>query len=180
MIAAIALALVAVCGGTVVSYLYDDDAPLLSRLACGAASGLVALSAVGFVLANLVGIQLAAIGASGVVAIPLAALARPLTRERLAADVRATSQDLVAAIRAPTLSGVGPIAYLMLLAVFLWLVFSRVIVEHDGALFTGYVNNLGDLPFHLQVTSSLGCCWSGWSFRSGDTLGPPRCSSPGR
>ena len=60
-----------------------------------------------------------------------------------------------AAIRQPSLGTTGPLVYAVVLTVFLWLVFDRVIVEHDGGLFTGYVNNLGDLPFHLQVTSSF-------------------------
>jgi hypothetical protein len=41
------------------------------------------------------------------------------------------------------------------MSVFLWVVLDRVIVEHDGVLSTGYINNLGDLPFHLQVTTSF-------------------------
>jgi hypothetical protein len=41
------------------------------------------------------------------------------------------------------------------MAAFIWLVFSKVVLLHDGTLSTGYVNNLGDLPFHLQVTSSF-------------------------
>ncbi|MDO8484413.1 MAG: hypothetical protein Q7S35_05660 [Candidatus Limnocylindrales bacterium] len=155
MIPAVVLALVAVVGGTLASYVYDDDAPLVSRLAYGASSGLVALSAVGFVLANFVDIELAAIAAGVAVALPLAVLVRTGFRQRLVADVRGTGQYLLAAIREPALPTIGPIVYAVLLTVFLWLVFDRVIVEHDGGLFTGYVNNLGDLPFHLDVTSSF-------------------------
>ena len=40
MIAAIVLTLVATAGGTVASYVYDEDAPLGVRLASGAATGL--------------------------------------------------------------------------------------------------------------------------------------------
>lgn len=155
MIPAIALALVAVAGGALASYLYDDDAPLVSRLAYGAASGLVAVSAVGFVLANFIGIELAAFASAAVVAIPLAALGVPASRRRVIADLRATGHGVNLAIRRPSLATAGPPAYAVLLTVFLWLVLDRVIVEHDGGLFTGYVNNLGDLPFHLQVTSSF-------------------------
>lgn len=155
MIPAIVLALVAVAGGTLASYAYDEDAPLVSRLAYGAASGLVALAAIGFLLANVVGIELAAIMAAVVVALPLVGLARPAIRQWLAGDVRRSGRDLLDAIQHPALRTSGPLVYAILLTVLLWLLFDRVIVEHDGALFTGYVNNLGDLPFHLDITSSF-------------------------
>ena len=155
MIPAIVLALAAIVGGTLVSYVYDDDVSLVSRLAGGAASGLVALSAVGFIFANLFGIELAAIGAGGVIALPLAMLAGSGFRQRLAVDVRATGRDLRAAVREPALPTVGPLVYIVVFTVLLWIVFEHVIVERDGGLFTGYVNNLGDLPFHLDVTSSF-------------------------
>lgn len=155
MIAALVLTLVAVAAGTVASYAYDDDASLVARLAGGAATGLVALAVVGFVIASLIGIGPAAVGAGVVVALPLVALSRADIRERVDADARATARHVFAAAHAPSLANVAPIVYVALSGVFLWLVFDRVIVEHDGGLFTGYANNLGDLPFHLQVTSSF-------------------------
>ena len=50
---------------------------------------------------------------------------------------------------------VGPLVYALVVVGFLWIVFDHVMVERDGGLFTGFVNNLGDLPFHLDVTSSF-------------------------
>jgi len=155
MIASGLLALLAVAGGALASYAYDDDAPLVSRLAYGAASGLIALAGVGFILANFVAIVPAAAGAGVVVALPLLGLARPGLRERVRSDVRALAEALRLGITDPTLSSYGPMVYAAGLSVFLWFVFDRVILEENGALLTGYVNNLGDLPFHLQVTSSF-------------------------
>jgi hypothetical protein len=155
MIPAIVLAALAVAGGTLASYAYDDDAPLVSRLAYGAASGLVALAGIGFVLANFVGIVPAAVGAGVVIALPLAGLGRPAVRQRVVQDLRALARALRVGVTDPTLSTYGPIVYAVALTAFLWLVFDRVILEQDGALLTGYVNNLGDLPFHLQATSSF-------------------------
>jgi hypothetical protein len=37
----------------------------------------------------------------------------------------------------------------------LWFAFDRVIVENDGTLATGFVNNLGDLPFHIGIVSGF-------------------------
>lgn len=155
MIAAIVLTLVAVVGGTLASYAYDDDAPPTTRLAYGTATGLVALSVAGFAVANFASIGVAAIVAGVVVALPLAALARPAFRRRLADDLGTQGRDLLAAVREPSLSTIGPVAFSIALAALLWLVFDRVIVEQDGGLATGYVNNLGDMPFHVGVTSSF-------------------------
>lgn len=155
MLVAVALALLATAGGTVVSYAYDDDAPLPVRLAYGAASGLVAFSGFGFLLANLIAIGPAAFGAALLAGIPVVALVRPAIRAHGTADLRALGSQLSAAVRGPGLGSARPLLYAVVATVFLWAVFDRVIIERDGGLLTGYVNNLGDLPFHLQITSSF-------------------------
>ncbi len=156
MIAALALALVAIVGGAIASYVYDDEASLPVRLAYGAATGFLVLAGIGFIGANFAGLWIGTIVAGVVVASPLlVALARPVLLDRLGADLRATGRAVVAGVRQPGLGTTGPLVYSAVLVAFLVFVFGRVIIEHDGALFTGYVNNLGDLPFHLQVTSSF-------------------------
>lgn len=155
MIGAILLAVVTVAGGAAATYLYDEDAGFPSRLGYGAASGFAALALIGFVLANLLPIEAAALAGRIVVAAPLLTLAGPGTRARLAGDLRSMFAQLRAGVTSPSLRTTGPIVYSVGLVVFLWLVFDRVIVEDQGALLTSYVNNLGDLPFHLQVTSSF-------------------------
>ena len=152
---ALALALVATVGGAVASYSYDDDAPLGARLAYGIATGLAAFALLGFVLANFLPIGPAAVVAALTVATPVLAFTRATTRARVMADVRSTRAALMTAIRQPSLETIGPLAYVAVLAIFLWLVFDHVILEMDGGLATGFINNLGDLPFHLQVTSSF-------------------------
>ena len=155
MIAAVALALLATVAGTLATYWYDDDASLPSRLAAGVATGFVGASAVGFVLANLAGLTAASAATVVVAAMPLAVLLRPAIRRRLAGDVAVTAGDIVVAARRPSLATVGPIVYAAAFALLLWIVFDKVLIERDGGILTGYVNNLGDLPFHLGVTSSF-------------------------
>lgn len=155
MLVAVALALLGTAGGTVVSYAYDDDAPFPVRLAYGAASGLVAISAFGLALANVIAIGSAAVVAGVLAGLPLVALARPAIRARATADLRALGSQVLAAVRGPGLGPVGALLYAVVATAFLWAVFDRVIIERDGGLLTGYVNNLGDLPFHLQITSSF-------------------------
>ncbi len=155
MIAAVLLVLSAGAAGMLVTYAYDDESPLLVRMAAGMASGLVAIAGFGFLVANLAGIQVAAV-ASGVVGLlPLAMLWRPWLRERLVADMRDVGANLIAAARDPGIPRLGPIVYIAAVTLLLWFVFGRVIVEQDGGLATGYVNNFGDMPLHVGVTASF-------------------------
>lgn len=155
MIGAVLMAGLAIVGGTIATYAYDDDAPALARVSAGAASGLVALAGLGFAAANVVPIQVAAAVAGALVALPGLALARPSIRDRVAADGRGLVRQIADAARVPTIATLGPVAYVVAVTVFLWLAFDRVIIERDGALLTGYVNNLGDLPFHIDITTSF-------------------------
>jgi hypothetical protein len=156
VIASVVLAVLAVAGGALASYWYDDDASFTTRLAYGSATGLAALALVGFVLANLVGLPAATYLTGAILAgLAVAAVARPGGRVLVRADLLATRRDLVAAVRRPSLATTGPIAYTLVAVLFVWLIFAKVILLDNGALATGYVNNLGDLPFHLQVTSSF-------------------------
>ena len=71
------LALAAIAGATVLTYLYDRDALLLARLCAGVCVGFAALGLVGFVLASLLGMTPLALALAGVVcASPLALLSR--------------------------------------------------------------------------------------------------------
>lgn len=156
MLATLILVVGAVLGGTSASYLYDDDSALPTRLAYGVATGFAALAGIGFVVANLAGLQAGTLVAGTVVVLPfLAALIDAGWRDRLVADVEATGRALAAAVRRPSLGTAGPLVYAVAIAVFIWFMFSKVVILRDGTLSTGYVNNLGDLPFHLQVTASF-------------------------
>jgi hypothetical protein len=155
LIPAIVLAFAAVGGGTIATYVYDDDSSWVTRLACGTAIGLVALSAIGFVLAMLVGIGPAAIAAGSIVVLPVLAVIRADVRRQVVGDIGQSAQAITAAIRTPSLRTIGPLLYAAFMGTLLWLVFDRVMLEHDGGIFTGFVNNLGDLPFHLDITSSF-------------------------
>lgn len=145
---ALALALLAVTGGMLASYLYDDDAPIAARLAYGAATGFLALALIGFVGAMALGLPAGVGLAAVVVALPLPLLARASIRARLLADLGRLS-------RVPGIAGIAPWLYTIGIIALLWVVFSRVIIESDGVLSTGYVNNLGDLPLHLQIVASF-------------------------
>ncbi|MFL5680705.1 MAG: hypothetical protein ACJ77B_08895 [Chloroflexota bacterium] len=155
MLLAVALLLLVVLGGAVASYAYDDDAGLIARLAYGAASGLAVLGLVGFAAFQLGSLTVATVVAAVVVALPLLALARPRVRDRIGGDLEAARRSTIAAVRRPSLATLAPALFGIGTIVFLAVVFDRAMFTRDGSIYTGYVNNLGDLPFHLQVTASF-------------------------
>ncbi len=155
MLPALILALVAVAGGTIASYWYDRDAPLPVRVAYGAVTGYLALALVGFVAANVLGLRAATVIAGVVVVLPVLRLSRPDARDRLRNDARAMWRVLEDAVRAPSVASVAPIVFAAAMTALLALVFGKVVIESGGSISTGYVNNLGDLPFHFQVTMSF-------------------------
>ena len=154
MIPAVLLVLIATVGGTVATYAYDEDDALVPRLAYGAATGLVVLSIAGFAIANLADLTIATPFAALIAALPVLLLARRDIRAGVLSDLHRLRDDVGGWWRG-TPSAVGPVIYGLGVIVLLWLVFDRVIVELDGGLSTGFVNNLGDMPFHIGVTTSF-------------------------
>src|SRR4051812_43505492 len=86
---ALLLALAAIAGATVLTYSYDRDAEIWSRLCAGVCLGFAALGLVGFVFASWLGMGLAALALAGVVCgSPLLLLLRGDWRARLVADTK--------------------------------------------------------------------------------------------
>ncbi len=159
MTAALAVLALAVLGGTVATYWYDPGAPAASRPFTGAATGLVALAALGLLAGFAVGPNPASVVlATAVVAAPAALLARSRFRAAVradAADLGALARRAAASWPATLLALFGIVAVVALL----WRIVDRVMLEGPDGIGTGYVNNLGDLPFHLQIVASFG--WGG-------------------
>jgi hypothetical protein len=145
----VVLVLVVVAGGTLATYLWDnDETPLVSRLAAGAAIGLAVWGLVGFGLALLSGLTgvtvLLATLAAGA---PLVSLGSPRYRERVLADLRAIPADLR---RAP-----GRALILAVMAVALLAVFEGALYVTPAGVFTSDTHNLGDLPFHVGIVTGF-------------------------
>ena len=155
MLPALVFVLVALAVGTLVSYLYDDDAPLVARAGFGAVSALAVLALAGFILANFVGIAGATAVSLALAAAPLGLILRQPIRARLQSDIEALRQSVSSAIFRPSPRTTGVLAYATFLALLVWLAFERVLIVDGTGVSTGYVNNLGDLPFHMQVTASF-------------------------
>jgi hypothetical protein len=146
MIVALLLVLLAVAAGAIVSYAYDDEAPFMARVAYGAATGFAALALIGFVVAEVAGITAGTVIGAIVLALPLGGLRQPGLRARVAADLAALRGDTRAILA---------LAYVVVAGAFVFIAFDRAMFVRDGSIFTGFVNNLGDLPFHMQITASF-------------------------
>jgi hypothetical protein len=145
---ALLLALVAALSGVLLTYLYDEDAPLFARLGAGACVGFAALGLIGFIIASFIGLTLMSLALSAlIVALPLAVLATRAWRERVLFDIRAGARELARG----EWRTLWPLALLLVTGVMFWFVFDRAFFAQQGALLTGVENNLGDLPFHLAI-----------------------------
>jgi hypothetical protein len=153
MLISLVLSLIAIASGTLLTYTYDEDAPLVSRLCSGACIGFAVMALVGFVLALLIGLNPVSIGFTATfLAFPgLLPLTNRTTRTRIDADI---NQALKAISRASSKPDRWSFIYFFFyagVAVVMWLVFDRALLEKAEGIYTGVLNNYGDLPFHLSV-----------------------------
>jgi hypothetical protein len=149
----VSLALIALSvawlGGTAATYLFDDDAPLVARLAVGAPLGLAAWGLAGFVAACVFGLGPAAIllGLLAAAA-PVLAFRDAGRRRQLAGDARASLSPAAPGARAA-------IFFYIATAALVWQVTGRAVLYEDGGIGTGVDHNLGDLPFHIAIVGGF-------------------------
>jgi hypothetical protein len=156
MLFALALLLIAISGGALVTYLYDADAPGAVRLCAGACTGLAALGLFGFIFASVLGFNAPAlILSTAAVASPLALLLQPKRRARVRADLSQMTHGVRRAILHPNSSSTPYFIFYALVSLLLWLAFDRAMFERPDGIYTGAINNYGDLPFHLSVITSF-------------------------
>jgi hypothetical protein len=152
MIISLALALIATASGFVLTYLYDENEPLAARLCAGACIGFALMGGVGLVLCLSFGLNAITLGLTAVIlAAPLLLLATGHYRASAGADI---DNALRAISRATVRPGRWDFIYFLFyagVAIAMWLIFSRALLEQSNGIFTGVLNNYGDLPFHLSV-----------------------------
>jgi hypothetical protein len=89
MFISLGLTLIAIASGTLLTYIYDEDAPLASRLCSGACIGFGALGLVGFILASFLGLDRIALASTALIlAAPFLLLINAQRRSHLAGPVR--------------------------------------------------------------------------------------------
>jgi hypothetical protein len=152
MIVSLALSLIAIASGYVLTYTYEEDEPLASRLCAGACIGFALMGLIGFIVAlglGLYGITLALTAA--LTAAPLLLLIGVSYRLRVNADADAAIGGISRAITRPNRWHFIYFLFYAAVAIGIWLIFQRALLEQAEGMYTGVLNNYGDLPFHISV-----------------------------
>jgi hypothetical protein len=147
MLIACLLLVVAIVGGTLLTFLFDRTAPRAARICMGASIGLALMATVGYLLALAFGLGIATLVLSCIVLLLPGLLLIDSDRRALVLNN----------LRSPT-SKTGSVGYLIFylaLAIILGMVFGRAAFTHANGIFTGVTNNLGDLPLHIEVINSF-------------------------
>lgn len=152
MIVSLLLSLIAIASGYVLTYTYEEDEPLASRLCAGACIGFALMGLIGFVVAlglGLYGITLALTAV--LTAAPVLLLIRASYRSRVSADVNAAISGISSATTRPNRWHFIYFLFYAAVAIGMWLIFQRALLEQADGMYTGVLNNFGDLPFHISV-----------------------------
>jgi len=151
------LVLLVTAAGTLASYWYDDDANFAARLCAGACIGIAALGLVGFIFASFLGLTPLAIllALLVILALPIFVLSDLVRGGFIQADLRRTARTLRRALKRPELVPWGYTIFYLVVAAILWRAFQRAVIETPEGLYTGVLNNFGDLPFHLSVITGF-------------------------
>ena len=157
MIISLGLVLLVTASGTLATYLYDEGAAFAARLCAGACVGIAALGLVGFVFALFFGLTPLAILLTLLVIVFLSLLAfrNPDRRAFIQQDLRSTYRAIRQAYLKPGRTPLGYIIFYTVVTIVLWQAFQRAMIVVPEGIFTGVLNNFGDLPFHLSVITSF-------------------------
>jgi hypothetical protein len=156
MLFALALALIATAGGALATYLFDEDGGAPARFCAGACIGFAALGLFSFILASFLGLgYLTLILSAVLLGSPSLLLYKKEWRESVLEDVHNAVRGVRRAILHPTRRTNVYIVFYALVALLLWLVFDRAMIESGGGISTGVRNNFGDLPFHLSIITGF-------------------------
>ena len=150
----ISLLLIAIItsGGIALSYIFDDDAPLMWRIAAGNILGCAVFGTSGFVLALLFGLNVAtALGGLLLAMLPPSCFYRAINDAVCDGLVASEKQLQGANTRKPSRLAYYGFFFLLFFSFF----FDRAMLESAGGIFTGGSQNLGRLPFHLGAVLSF-------------------------
>ena len=142
----------AATGGFAVTYLVDDDAPILWRLAAGNIIGCALFGTFGFVLALGFGLNAGVVAAALLLALaPVLGFYRNDNRRRLRQDWSRAKDRM----QGTSAGKFVRLAYYVFFFLLFFFYFDRAMLESAAGIFTGGSQNLGDLPFHLGAIYSF-------------------------
>ena len=152
MIISLALSFIAIASGALLTYTWDEDAPLASRLCTGTCIGFALLGLIGLVVALMIGLTTATLAVTAILlATPVLLLRKPHIRSQIDQDIQTATQAISRATTSPDRWAFIYFLFYAAVAIVMWLVFSRAMFEKPDGIYTGVLNNYGDLPFHLSV-----------------------------
>ncbi len=152
MLISLLLIAVATVGGFPLTYVVDDDAPFMWRLAAGNIIGCAILGTLAFLFALGFGFGVATVAAASIFTLLTLLVFRNAGMHRKLRDdwMRAKS-------RTQGTSGKKWLrfAYYSFFFLLFFFFFDRAMLESQAGIFTGGSQNLGDLPFHLGAIFSF-------------------------
>jgi hypothetical protein len=151
MITSLALSLIAIASGTLLTYTYDD-APLAARLCSGACIGFALMGLVGLILALCFGLNPLTIGlTAALLLLPIGLLKQRRVRDQINADIDSALKAISRASAKPDRWDFIYFLFYAAVIIVMWLVFDRALLNKPEGIYTGVLNNYGDLPFHISV-----------------------------
>lgn len=148
MLVSFILIIAVTAGGLAITYLFEDDAPLLRRFAAGTVIGSATFGTASFLLALFGGLNAGVVAAALIISLlPSVLIVRGPRRKAFDSDWAKATGKLKGASGAKALRFSYYAGFLLLFCLF----FSQTMYETAEGIFTGGSNNLGDLPFHLGV-----------------------------
>src|SRR5882762_4531306 len=89
MIVSLALSLIAIASGALLTYTWDEDAPLAARLCTGACVGFALFGLIGFILALMIGLTATTLAVTALLlATPVLLLRNPQVRTQIDKDFK--------------------------------------------------------------------------------------------
>src|SRR5262245_7696152 len=137
---AMLIALSAIVGGTLATYVYDEHLPVALRVCAGACIGFTGLGLIGFIYASVLGLTSLTLFLTTLTALsPLLLLARPRLRARVHAEIELTACRVHDAVFSLDRRGITYFLFYVISAVLLWCYFTNVMFERQDGIFTSIV-----------------------------------------
>src|SRR5256886_16227865 len=138
MIISLGLSFIAIASGALLTYTYDEDAPLASRLCSGACLGFALMCLVGFVFASFLGLNEISIGRPELVlTTPFLLFMNEQRRAVVNTDVTKAIQVISRATSKPDRWAFIYFLFYAGVMIAMWRTFPRPLVEKPQGLYTG-------------------------------------------
>ena len=145
-----------ILSGTVLTFLFETDAPFWVRVCFGVPLSQVFLGVFGFIAAANLGMTQTSVWlAAAIVCLPLLLFLQAKIRTKFFNSLRENQASVTGFLSNATTGRFLTAITNAALFILLWFFFERAMIEKNGAIFTGGSQNYGDLPFHLGAITSF-------------------------